>query len=687
MKAVITNEVINSFLKCPYKAYLKLNHQKGEKTDFEKVEEELAAIYKENVSAQLEEKLYQNQPLLRLDRTKESKEYKITYTTDQCLTSLKYEITFDLIQIVQEIGSPYAIFYYPIFVLHKERITKIDKVNFTIRSLILSDIEGIPVEYAGIIHGKNHKLIKLRINTYTREAQKAISELELMLKSQDAPRFFQNKECKVCEFQKTCYEELVTKDDLSLLGGMHQKDVLRQNSRGIFTVHQYSYTYKPRKRKKTLARYYKNELALKALALREGRTYIKSIPKFTDSNIDIFIDFEGLQDENYTYLIGLIITEEGQNRFFSFWADSQAEEASIFMKMLDIISSLSNFTVYHYGSYEIRALKKMSKKLNETHINTINTLIENSVNVLSIFNSTIYPPTYTNSLKDIAKYIGFSWHDENASGIQSICWRKKWELTGDIAHKNTLLQYNLEDCLALQAVKKWINSIDPNRESDYAEVEKIINIKGYNWRKADEYFLKDFQKVNKLAYFNYQHTKIYLRTNPQIRKALKREVKNRKKLTNKPNKTIKIVAKFCKHCHSNNIKLLVQSKKIVIDLKFIRDGIKKWVVQYIGGTFYCRDCQKTFSPKNLNKLPKFGDNLMKWSMHQHVQYHMSIDNIVNMLTNFNIQISSTTIHYFKACLAKHYEETYQEIKAKLLQGKLIQADETPIKMVNGETGY
>ena len=428
-------------------------------------------------------------------------------------------------------------------------------------------------------------------------------------------------------------------------------------------------------------------MALKALALREGRTYIKSMPTFPDSNIDIFIDFEGLQDENYTYLIGLIITEEGQNRFFSFWADSQAEEASIFIKMLEIISSLSNFTVYHYGSYEIRALKKMSKKLNETHINTINTLIENSVNVLSIFNSTIYPPTYTNSLKDIAKYVGFSWHSECASGIQSICQRKKWELTGNIVHKDTLLQYNLEDCLALQAVKKWINSIDLNHESDYAEVEKLTNIKGYNWRKVDEYFLKDFQKVNQLAYFNYQHTKIYIHTNPQIKKALKREVKSRKKLTNKPNKTIKIVAQFCKHCHSNHIKLLVQSKKIVIDLKFIRDGIKKWVVQYIGGTFYCRDCQKTFSRKNLNKLPKFGDNLMKWSMHQHVQYHMSIDNIVNMLTNFNIQISSTTIHYFKSCLAKQYEETYQEIKAKLLQGKLIQADETPIKMVNGETGY
>ena len=50
------------------------------------------------------------------------------------------------------------------------------------------------------------------------------------------------------------------------------------------------------------------------------------------------------------------------------------------------------------------------------------------INILSLFSTHIYPPTYTNSLKDIASYIGFDWVDPKASGIQSVVWRKKWEL-------------------------------------------------------------------------------------------------------------------------------------------------------------------------------------------------------------------------------------------------------------------
>ena len=36
----------------------------------------------------------------------------------------------------------------------------------------------------------------------------------------------------------------------------------------------------------------------------------------------------------------------------------------------------------------------------------IESVIKNSQNLLSIFRTSIYPPTYTNGLKDIAKFFG-----------------------------------------------------------------------------------------------------------------------------------------------------------------------------------------------------------------------------------------------------------------------------------------
>lgn len=46
--------------------------------------------------------------------------------------------------------------------------------------------------------------------------------------------------------------------------------------------------------------------------------------------------------------------------------------------------------------------------------------ISASVNVLAPLHSEVYFPTYSNSLKDIGKYPGFSWTDATASGLQSL---------------------------------------------------------------------------------------------------------------------------------------------------------------------------------------------------------------------------------------------------------------------------
>jgi predicted RecB family nuclease len=70
--------------------------------------------------------------------------------------------------------------------------------------------------------------------------------------------------------------------------------------------------------------------------------------------------------------------------------------------------------------------------------------------------SDLYPPTYTNGLKDIAQYIGFTWSDKSASGLQSVIWRRKRELTKDERFKDKLIEYNRNDREALLSVKKWI---------------------------------------------------------------------------------------------------------------------------------------------------------------------------------------------------------------------------------------
>ena len=68
----------------------------------------------------------------------------------------------------------------------------------------------------------------------------------------------------------------------------------------------------------------------------------------------------------------------------------------------------------------------------------------------------VYFPVHSNSLKDIAGYLGFCWSDPDASGLQSVVWRHRWEESGSIAFKEKLVTYNLEDCEALRRVADFL---------------------------------------------------------------------------------------------------------------------------------------------------------------------------------------------------------------------------------------
>ena len=77
-------------------------------------------------------------------------------------------------------------------------------------------------------------------------------------------------------------------------------------------------------------------------------------------------------------------------------------------------------------------------------------MLDRLVNVLTLIYGTVYFPTYSNGLKDVASTLGFSWTEKNASGIQSLVWRHRWERGKGDDFKNMLVVYNLEDCSALR---------------------------------------------------------------------------------------------------------------------------------------------------------------------------------------------------------------------------------------------
>jgi hypothetical protein len=130
-----------------------------------------------------------------------------------------------------------------------------------------------------------------------------------------------------------------------------------------------------------------------------------------------------------------------------------AEEPRIFQQFLDLVSLHKDAWLYAYGSYEATFLRRLAKRLGQEKL--VSTILTRTFNVLSVLHSHVYFPTYSNGLKDIAGYLGCRWTAADASGIQSIVWRRRWEETGSGVMKETLTTYNLEDCLALQKVTEF----------------------------------------------------------------------------------------------------------------------------------------------------------------------------------------------------------------------------------------
>jgi predicted RecB family nuclease len=85
--------------------------------------------------------------------------------------------------------------------------------------------------------------------------------------------------------------------------------------------------------------------------------------------------------------------------------------------------------------------------------------IASSLNLLSPMFATVYFPTYSNGLKENARFLGFEWSDPTADGHQSIVWRHLWEQSQDRMFREKLNTYNREDCAALGVVARALGQL------------------------------------------------------------------------------------------------------------------------------------------------------------------------------------------------------------------------------------
>ncbi|MGD0653092.1 MAG: IS66 family transposase [Thermoguttaceae bacterium] len=683
---LVNDAALEALLHCRYKAYLTINNTVGEPSDFERHCAAQRIAYCQLVEGQW---LSQHQD------TDVLKSPPLTVHTLQkgkpLILNAKIRVshlsaTIDAIQRVTGTSPLGEFLYQPIQLCYHDVPTRAATLLLAFKSLAIGELQGHIPSYGTIIFGPTHSSRRVKLFGLQKRVRQLIATVQAYSNPDAVPPRILNQHCSVCEYRTRCRNEAIASDDLSLLGGMTEREIAAQNRKGIFTVNQLSYTYRYRKPSKRAKRPPKpHQFSLQALALRTQKVHVHGTPRLPPASPAIYYDIEGLPNPDFYYLIGMLVVHQNRDEYHTLWADSEEEQASIFEKFGETVSSFPDAHLFHFGSYDATALKRARRICQPQFGPILERFVKASTNVLTLVSSQIYFPIHSNSLKDIATYLGFKWTDSNATGIQSIIWREQWKQSGDLSLKRRLIKYNQDDCAALKTICDFIHSTATTENQPAlsgAEQSSVIHTSqlakaSRRWGRPT-FVLKDLERASECAYFDYQRERVFLRTNRRI--ASIERAKKRKARKLRVNKRIDLVCKRCSHCNSRKIKPCARVRRRVADLRFSPGGVKRWVVEYVSNRYLCKRCRKTFLPAEWPESRKrHGDNLARWCVYLNFACRENMSTVGSTLYDlFGINIDRNRLYGFKRQVIASFTGLYEEIRQHILASPVLHIDETDV---------
>ncbi len=595
-------------------------------------------------------------------------------------------------------GRGKAAQFVPIRFISRNKLTTDDKLLLAFDALVLFQVLRREVSLGKIIHGDDHATLKVKTSALAGEVRKRLGKIAALLSNPAPPDLVLNRHCAECEFQARCRKIAIEKDDLSLLANMSAKERQKLRSKGIFTVTQLSYTFRPRRRPKRLRdKREKYHHSLKALAIREQKIHIVGSPELKIEGTPVYLDVEGLPDRDFYYLIGLRIGSGDSAVQHSLWADTVADEGKIWREFLAIIESVEKPVLIHYGSYETTFSKRMSERHGSPQTESVaSKAIASALNLVSVMFARIYFPTYSNGLKEIARYLGFEWSESNPSGPQAICWRSNWEQCRASTARENLITYNEQDCKALDVLAAQLATMG-QESATQLDVDHIDKAKTPVTERGKE-LSRSLCRVLKSAHEGYETRKISLhseigkaKTDTTGLKPLKRSPRRRLparsvRIIRVPRKRVCQRQRHAKHPTALQT-LLRETRKdmehTLLDLKFTRAGCKKIAVRYIGRWAYCSHCHGMYPPPAIKRMRGqfFGHGFHVWAIYLRVVLRLSIGLIAKMTRDFfHVEFPMATLGECIERTSAVYADTERTLLREILKSPSIHIDETKLSI-------
>jgi predicted RecB family nuclease len=594
----------------------------------------------------------------------------------------------DILTRVENISSQKHHHYTPTLVIGTHKINKEQKLQLGFIAYILSKLQKEKA-VSGTIVRKGNKPHKIKLEPLYKEIESTIRELRMWTTSQpqESPPIILNKHCPPCPFREECEAKAKKSDHLSLLDKISTtKQIKKYERKGIFTVNQLSYLYRPRRQRKRSRTppSVKHSLELQALVLRTGTIYLHTPPELLRNQIELFLDIEGIPDKQHFYLIGLLICEENNSSYYSFWADDTiTDESQIWLQIVEILGKYADCPIYHYGNYEAKVIATLGKRY-ETETEGI---LKRLVNVNNYIYGKVYFPVRSNSLKEIGQFIGASWTSPDASGLQSLVWRYHWENSQKMEYKQKLVIYNHEDCQALKLLVDFLYVIK-ERDDSLLDIDCFIHSKKSRSTKVKNPLHRQLESILNFAHADYDKKKIYFREENESNKDSPKKPVRTTPLR-KYRRVTKVIqvpkASECQKCGNKSLQeSKTKSERIQVDLVFTKNGVRKSVKKYWALYAYCQKCKRySKSPEfSVSGRPKiYGYGFKIWIVYLRVALRLPYRNIIMAIEDmFNERLAINTITDYLQEVAYDYAQTEGQIIQKLLDSPFLHVDETLVNI-------
>ncbi len=337
-------------------------------------------------------------------------------------------------------------------------------------SLILERLQGVRPQEAYVIDPQGSER-SFMVEEFVERFHVTRAEIEKVLEG-EKPAPFLKSGCKRTPWYSVCLSETEGCNDVSLVYRLSQADQRRLYDIGIKTV-------------KDLAEADTDNLHVKledwpfdkivrfsnqAKVLLSHEPVVVRKPEFPAVRYEIYFDIESDPTRDIDYLLGALIndTETGEAKYQTFLAKDKGEESKMWQKFLDFLVTLEDFVIYHYAFYEKQVFDRLTLLYGAPAV-LIDKFKSNTIDLHQKVVDSVILPLYFYTLKDVAKYAGYTWSDPNAGGAESVVWYNEWLTTRDDTIMQKILRYNEDDVRATKLVKEWLQSKKPTKQKEKQE--------------------------------------------------------------------------------------------------------------------------------------------------------------------------------------------------------------------------